>query len=191
MIFYALHVMNGNPQGGDDTKMKVYASIQSLKTLDLMDLATHIANHNSKYHRADVYGVLLQLVDCIYEQLLQGYRVGLGQLGTLYCTLSCEGADTLEEFSTANFKKVNVNWRRGEKFETIINDAEFMRVNRRDSQDLDRDTEMDRLRVKLGVTTSDGGSSSDSSTDSGTSDSGGTGGDTSGSGGTGEGEGGD
>lgn len=115
---------------------KVYARAQVNDTLDINKFARHIAEHGSVYSRADVQSILIQMVDCMREQLVLGNKVVLGELGAFSISLSSKGADSFEEFSTNNIREVNVVWSPGEAFVNLRNDekAEFEEVGSRKEQ---------------------------------------------------------
>ncbi|MCD8285210.1 MAG: HU family DNA-binding protein [Prevotellaceae bacterium] len=167
-INYSLYVQSVDPKDPDSEK-KVYAKAQSIGTKTLSQLAKHIAEHNSKYNRADVEGVLNSLLDCIKELLLDGWRIQLGELGTFYCNFRCKGADSVDEFTVANILRVLVNWNRGEMFKNLLSEVEFTYVGRRQAQKKTLEEEKDALRALMGETTSSsssGDSSSGNSSDS-------------------------
>ena len=119
-----------------DAAKKVYARAQVNDTLDINKFARHIADHGSVYSRADVQSILIQMVDCMREQLVLGNKVVLGELGAFSISLSSKGADSFEEFSTNNIREVNVVWSPGEAFVNLRNDekAEFEEVGSRKEQ---------------------------------------------------------
>lgn len=119
-----------------DAAKKVYARAQVNDTLDINKFARHIADHGSVYSRADVQSILIQMVDCMREQLVLGNKVVLGELGSFAISLSSKGADSFEEFSTNNIREVNVVWSPGEAFVNLRNDekAEFEEVGSRKEQ---------------------------------------------------------
>ena len=63
---------------------KYYPEVDLQKTLSLRGFAEHMTAHGAKYKRAEVEGVLQQIVECLPELLAQGVPVQLGSLGTFY-----------------------------------------------------------------------------------------------------------
>ena len=124
-----------NPQS-QDVDIKYYANAQSVKTLDLMEFAKHISSHGSVYGRADVQAVLTLAVDCLREQLLEGNRINLGELGTFSVAFHSEGTRKAEDFTADNITAVNVNWTPGSEFKELRQDAKFRKVATRKAQDL-------------------------------------------------------
>ncbi len=168
-----------------ENEAKVYAHTQYTDVVTFDQLAKHVSAHDSKYNRSDVHGVLTTLVDCIYELLLDGKRVQLGDLGTFYCSIHSKGADSVDSFTVSDIDKLGVNWERGARFKYIINDAEFQRTSRRNTQSSAITDDDADLRAKLaeirGTSSTDDSSSSSGTGD----DSGSSSGDSSGSGGSG------
>ena len=115
---------------------KVYARAQVNDMLDINKFARHIAEHGSVYSRADVQSILIQMVDCMREQLVLGNKVVLGELGAFSISLSSKGADSFEDFTTNNIREVNVVWTPGEAFVNLRNDekTEFEEVGSRKEQ---------------------------------------------------------
>lgn len=74
------------------------------------------------------------MVTCMREQLLLGNKIQLGDLGNFYVALKSRGADTFEDWSQNNIKKINVNWERGVEFENLLDDATFQEVLSRKQQ---------------------------------------------------------
>ena len=133
--------------------MKVYANAQSTEVIDIQKLAKHIQVHGSPYTRDIIVGVLTKAVDCIREQLLEGKKVNLGEMGSFYCTISSEGVDSADEFNpSAHIKGVNVRWDRGHEFEDLLAEAEFNYVATREQQAKARKEEKAAINTELGVT---------------------------------------
>ena len=63
---------------------KLYAELDTNKTLSLRGLAKHIADHGSIYTRDVITGVLTKPSECIPELVAQGQPVKLDGLGTFY-----------------------------------------------------------------------------------------------------------
>ena len=113
---------------------KTYGQTQMSEVVDLRSFSQHIASHGCVYGRSDIMAVLIKMVDCMYEMLLEGKKVQLGDLGSFSPTISTEGADTAAEFTTRNIKKVGVLWSPGEMFKDLSANAEFQLVPSRKGQ---------------------------------------------------------
>ena len=113
---------------------KAYAKAQMRESMTFSDFVNHIAQHNGVFSRGTVKGVLSDACLCIVEQLLNGNKVQLGELGNFWISLTSTGADTLESFSAANIKAVNIVFTPGEDFENLRSRATFNPVASRVAQ---------------------------------------------------------
>ena len=129
MIDYSVYMMR-NPLH-PELPEKAYAKNQVSEIWPLEKFAKHIADHNGVYSRGTVKGVLADSCECLVEQLLDGKKVELGELGTFGISLSSEGAPSVKEFSAKNIKAVNILFAPGPDFENLINRAEFNLVTSR------------------------------------------------------------
>lgn len=129
MIDYSVFMMKNpaNPEAPE----KAYAKNQVSEIWTLEKFAKHIADHNGVFSRGTVKGVLSDTCECLVEQLLNGKKVELGELGTFGISLSSEGAPSVKEFSAKNIKAVNILFAPGPDFENLINRAEFNLVTSR------------------------------------------------------------
>ena len=129
MIAYSVYMMR-NPLK-PELPEKAYAKNQVSEIWPLEKFAKHIADHNGVFSRGTVKGVLSDTCECLVEQLLNGKKVELGELGTFGISLSSEGAPSVKEFSAKNIKAVNILFAPGPDFENLINRAEFNLVTSR------------------------------------------------------------
>ena len=109
----------------NDATPKAYAKNQVNEVWPIEKFAKHIADHNGVYSRGTVKGVLSDMCECLVEQLLNGNKIQLGELGTFGISVSCDPADSLNEFTAKNIKEVNIVFSPGEDFENLINRAKF------------------------------------------------------------------
>ena len=123
MIDFSVYMMR-NPLK-PELPEKAYAKNQVSEIWPLEKFAKHIADHNGVFSRGTVKGVLSDTCECLVEQLLNGKKVELGELGTFGISLSSEGAPSVKEFSAKNIKAVNILFAPGPDFENLINRAEF------------------------------------------------------------------
>lgn len=111
-----------------------YAVAQYAEVMTIEKFAKHISTHGCVYSRADISAILYMAVDCIREQLLEGKKIRLGDLGDFSVSLTSKGAETADKFSAQNITGVNVVWDCGTEFKNLINDAEFNLVASRNAQ---------------------------------------------------------
>ncbi len=115
-------------------RQNAYAIAQYADVMTIEKFARHIATHGCVYSRADISAILYMAVDCMREQLLEGKKIRLGDLGDFSVSLSSKGAETAEKFSAQNITSVNVVWDCGQEFKNLIADAEFNLVASRSAQ---------------------------------------------------------
>ena len=72
---------------------KAFAVAQYAEVMDIEKFAKHISSHGSVYSRADISAILYMTVDCMREQLLEGKKIRLGDLGDFSILLSSKGAE--------------------------------------------------------------------------------------------------
>ena len=111
--------------------LKAYAIAQYSDVMNIEKFARHISTHGCVYSRADISAILYLAVDCMREQLLEGKKIRLGDLGDFSINLSSKGADTAEKFSSQYITGVNVIWEPGMEFKSLLADAESKLVGSR------------------------------------------------------------
>jgi predicted histone-like DNA-binding protein len=132
MIDYSVYKQS-NPL--DETAApKAYAKAQMRESMSFSDFVNHIASHNGVFSRGTVKGVLSDACLCIVEQLLNGNKVQLGELGNFWISLTSTGADSQENFSASNIKAVNIVFTPGPDFENLRSKANFNLVASRVAQ---------------------------------------------------------
>ena len=95
-----------------DLDGKVYAKAVTTETLSFQDFINHVISHGSVYDRGTVHGVMIQMVDCMKELLLDSKKIWLGDLGVFYLSLKNKSATDMETFSiTENVVGVKVSFR--------------------------------------------------------------------------------
>lgn len=132
MIDYSVYMMKSPLLDGDVAM--AYAKNQVNEVWSLEKFSKHIADHNGVYSRGTVKGVISDMCECLVEQLLNGNKIKLGELGTFGISVSSKGAESLEAFTSKNIKAVNIVFSPGSDFENLINKAEFNPVASRVAQ---------------------------------------------------------
>ena len=113
---------------------KTFAVAQYSEVMTIEKFAKHISSHGCVYSRADISAILYMAVDCMREQLLEGKKIRLGDLGDFSVNLSSKGAETADKFTAQNITGVNVVWDPGMEFKNLLADAEFNLVASRNAQ---------------------------------------------------------
>lgn len=132
MIDYSVYLQS-NPM--DDTAApKAYAKAQMRELMTFDKFIDHIAKHNGVFTRGTVRGVVVDMCECVVEQLLEGKKIQLGELGAFWLSLTCEGAESMDAFTASNIKGVNIVFTPGSDFENLIGKAEFNVVASRVAQ---------------------------------------------------------
>ncbi len=132
MIDYSVYLLN-NPVKPEEPA-KAYGANQVREVWSLEKFSKHIADHNGVYSRGTVKGVISDMCECLVEQLLNGNKIKLGELGDFSITLNTEGAESKEKFTSTNIKAVNILFTPGEDFENLVDKAEFNLVASRAAQ---------------------------------------------------------
>ena len=164
MIDYSVFMMK-NP-AYPEAPEKAYAKNQVSEIWTLEKFAKHIADHNGVYSRGTVKGVISDMCECLVEQLLNGNKIQLGELGTFGISISSMGADSLDKFTSKNIKAVNILFAPGVDFENLIGRAEFNLVASRSAQaatlkaEKAGETTVDLAAAKAASTSSNGSQTS-------------------------------
>ena len=110
---------------------KAYARVQINEVISTKKFVGHISDHNGVFSKGTVKGVTTDLVSCLREMLVAGNKVEIEGLGTFGISLTSEGAESLEKFTSANIKAVNVVYTPSEDLQDLIQDATFTQVSSR------------------------------------------------------------
>ena len=133
MINYSVYMMS--PAFSKEETPRAYAKNQVSEIWTLEKFARHIADHNGVFSRGTVKGVIADMCECLVEQLLNGNKIQLGELGSFCVSLSCESAESVEKFTAKNIKEVNIVFTPGEDFENLVGKASFNMVPSRLAQE--------------------------------------------------------
>lgn len=133
MINYSVYMMS--PAFSKEETPRAYAKNQVSEIWTLEKFAKHIADHNGVFSRGTVKGVIADMCECLVEQLLNGNKIQLGELGSFCVSLSCESCESVEKFTAKNIKEVNIVFTPGEDFENLVSKASFNMVPSRLAQE--------------------------------------------------------
>lgn len=160
---------------------KAFAQAQFAEVMTIEKFAKHIADHGCVYSRADIAAILYMAVDCMREQLLDGKKIQLGDLGDFSVNITSRGADSTALFTTQYITGLSVQWDCGSQFRNLLAEAEFQLVPTRAQQAALIRSIRSGAPVPEdpsdGGTDPDGGTNPDGGNDSGTDTGGDTGGD--------------
>ena len=82
---------------------KTYARVDYKETLDVEDMARHMAEHNTAFSEGLITGILIDFVKCVREQVLNGNTVKIKNLAIFKATVE---ANPLEVLYDADLDKV-------------------------------------------------------------------------------------
>lgn len=161
MINYSVYMMANMMKPNEAPK--AYARNQVNEVWTLEKFAKHIASHNGVYSRGTVKGVLSDMCECLVEQLLNGNRIQLGELGTFGITISSTPAESLDKFTAKNIKAVNILFTPGVDFDNLLGRSEFNLVASRVAQlavlkaekKMEGSVDLDALKKKDNASTGD------------------------------------
>ena len=108
MLHYKLYQ---NKSKGNKAYGKWFARATVNQTIDLEQLAEHMANHNTPYSKGAIFGVLTDMVNCIRELVLDGNAVKIPNLAIFSAGLTTKAAEVPEGFNAANIKSVHLRAR--------------------------------------------------------------------------------
>ena len=131
MINYSVFLLPN--QMNKDEAPKAYARAQAKEVMAFRQFVDHIADHGG-HKRGQVKGVLSDMCSCLVEQLLEGKKILLDEFGDFWITLTSNGAESLDTFTSKNITGVNIVFTPGEDFQNLINRAEFNLVASRVAQ---------------------------------------------------------
>lgn len=103
-----------------------YAKAQSAGKMTFEQFAEHVASHDSKYHKGDILAMVVEVMRCLKEQVLNGVQVQLSDLGTFSLILNGPGAPSISDFSVnTHISHVKVKWIPGEAFKNLRHDKDL------------------------------------------------------------------
>ena len=122
MINYSVYML---PNTIDVSKpAKAYAKAQVKEVMTFRKFVEHIAEHGG-HNRGQVKGVLSDMCACLVEQLLEGKKIMLDDLGNFWVSLTSEGAESSETFTAKNITGVRIIFTPGDDFTNLLGRAEF------------------------------------------------------------------
>ena len=101
------------------------ANLQTSGTISLDKFAEHMADHDCKYNKGDIYSVLIQMSKCIREFILDGYMVSLGDLGVICPRIKQKASTVREEYATSNITDLYATLKIGPALVSMRGEASF------------------------------------------------------------------
>jgi predicted histone-like DNA-binding protein len=115
-----------NPQNYD-LPAKYYAKVVNTEVVDLMRIAKKLTD-GSTTREADVYAVLLGLINVMKEELADGRIIRLGDLGDFRIAVKSRGSDNPEDVTANNIISRRVRFLSGKEMKRMLRNLEFYKV---------------------------------------------------------------
>ena len=97
------------PQTGENAGKELwYATVVTDREMNFEEFVDHISSHNSPYSRGTVHGVMMDMLDCLKELILDGKSVRLGNLGLFSIGMKSHGELTKEKVSAASVEDIHL-----------------------------------------------------------------------------------
>ena len=93
-------VQNQNEHQPEAYKKWYIRAVQD-RTLSFDDFVQHMADHNSPYSRGVIHCVLIDMLSCLQELILDGKSVRLGELGLISLGISSKGVASVKDASVS------------------------------------------------------------------------------------------
>jgi uncharacterized membrane protein YgcG len=74
---------------------KLYARVDYKESLDIEDMAHHMAKHNTAFSEGLIMGILIDFVKCVREMVLNGNTVKIKNLAIFKATVEANALETL------------------------------------------------------------------------------------------------
>ena len=116
-------IQRGIPGKPEEPK-KWYISLKSLGQVGEKEVARQIADETT-LNPKEAEMALAQFEKVLLRLLLDGHTVQLGDWGSFYLTLSCEGTATEKEATPARVQRINIRFLPGTDLKTAISSASF------------------------------------------------------------------
>ena len=97
-----------------------YATVVTDREMNFEEFVDHISSHNSPYSRGTVHGVMMDMLDCLKELILDGKSVRLGDLGLFSIGMSSRGEVSRDKVTSASVEGIHLlvkntkNWSNSE-----------------------------------------------------------------------------
>ena len=97
------------PQTGENAGKELwYATVVTDREMNFEEFVDHISSHNSPYSRGTVHGVMMDMLDCSKELILDGKSVRLGDLGLFSIGMKSHGELTKDKVSAASVEDIHL-----------------------------------------------------------------------------------
>ena len=157
---------------------KTYARVDYKETLDISDMAQHMAEHNTAFSEGLIVGVLTDFVKCVREQVLNGNTVKIKNLAIFKATVEANALETLYDAQNDKVAQATIGeLKDGDKTGAAVKTVKLLAQSTGDftREELKKVVKLSWTDgAKAEIAAAKGGSSSSSSTGSGNSSTGGS-----------------
>ena len=173
---------------------KLYARVSYKETLNVQDMAHHMAEHNTMFSEGSITGILIDFVKCVREQVLMGNTVKIDNLAIFKATVESNGLETMYDPDTDKVASATIgNLAEGAKTGPAVKVVKLLAQSTGEftRDELKKDVKLawtDKTKAEIAAvkgissSASDSGSGSDTTQGGGSQDQGGSGTDNNGGG---------
>ena len=173
-----------------ETAGKMYARVSYKQTMDLHDMAHHMAEHNTAFSEGLIVGVLTDFVKCVREMVLNGNTVKVGNLAIFKATVESNGLEVLYDAQSDKVASATMGTlKEGDKTGAAVKAIKLLAQSTGDftRDELKKDVKLswtDKTKAEIAAAKGEGGAAANTSGDTSNtgSNTGGTGSNTGGTG---------
>ena len=162
---------------------KLYARVDYKESLDIEDMAHHMAEHNTAFSEGLITGILIDFVKCVREMVLRGNTVKIKNLAIFKATVEANGLEMLYDADADKVALATIgNLTEGAKTGAAVKTVKLLAQSTGDftREELKKDvkfawTDKTKTEIAAAKTAATGGSESNSGTNGNSGESGGSG----------------
>ena len=162
---------------------KLYARVDYKESLDIEDMAHHMAEHNTAFSEGLITGILIDFVKCVREMVLRGNTVKIKNLAIFKATVEANGLEMLYDADADKVALATIgNLTEGAKTGAAVKTVKLLAQSTGDftREELKKDvkfawTDKTKTEIAAAKTAATGGSESNSGTSGNSGESGGSG----------------
>ena len=162
---------------------KLYARVDYKESLDIEDMAQHMAEHNTAFSEGLITGILIDFVKCVREMVLRGNTVKIKNLAIFKATVEANGLEMLYDADADKVALATIgNLAEGAKTGAAVKTVKLLAQSTGDftREELKKDvkltwTDKTKTEIAAAKTAATGGSESNSGTSGNSGESGGSG----------------
>ena len=158
-----------------ETAGKMYARVSYKQTMDLHDMAHHMAEHNTAFSEGLIVGVLTDFVKCTREMVLNGNTVKVGNLAIFKATVESNGLEVLYDAQSDKVASATMGTlKEGDKTGAAVKAIKLLAQSTGDftREELKKDVKFswtDKTKAEIAAAKGEGGAAANTSGGGGTS----------------------